>query len=158
MSYEDDDCMASDDVNEGHFSITRLAHSQPAQFESFLEMSRLEDQPSPSSRPGPSNYQAGPMYARKQELNREIAGVDAELGNIQSEISRLKEYLTQRSQDREKLLQELEELSASSRSKGKSKATGGIDYTADDFEWSGELKNQLKKVFKIDNFRLCQQG
>jgi ATP-dependent DNA helicase Q1 len=42
--------------------------------------------------------------------------------------------------------------------KGKGKARqDGIDYTLE-FDWSYELKARMKKVFGIDNFRLCQQG
>ena len=42
--------------------------------------------------------------------------------------------------------------------KGKGKARQGeIDYTLE-FDWSYELKARMKKVFGIDNFRLCQQG
>ena len=33
-----------------------------------------------------------------------------------------------------------------------------IDYMGQDFEWSKQLKSKLKKVFGIDDFRLCQKG
>ncbi|KAJ7225663.1 ATP-dependent DNA helicase [Mycena pura] len=116
----------------------------------------------PVSLPGPSRqpngHKAGPTYLRRQELSREIAKLDAELSNIDEEIAKLKALSALRKEDRRKLLEELEFASASANAKGKGKATGGTDYSANDFPWSGELKVQLKKVFKIDNFRLCQQG
>ncbi|KAJ7630796.1 P-loop containing nucleoside triphosphate hydrolase protein [Roridomyces roridus] len=135
MPYDDDDCMASDDIDE------------------YLEMSRLDNQPGPSSR----QYQAGPIQTRKQELNGEIAAVDVEISSIQRDIRQMKELLLLRQEHKQKLLEEVESLQ-SARSKGKNKATGGLDYTGSDFEWSGELRTQLKRVFKIDNFRLCQEG
>ncbi|KZT18931.1 ATP-dependent DNA helicase [Neolentinus lepideus HHB14362 ss-1] len=33
-----------------------------------------------------------------------------------------------------------------------------IDYNTTNFEWTHELKARMKKVFGIDNFRLCQRG
>jgi ATP-dependent DNA helicase Q1 len=111
---------------------------------------------------GPSRpvngYRDAPTYQRKGELNQEIAKLDAELKNINDDISKLRELAALRSQERQKLLDELERANAPANTKGKGKAIGGTDYSLDDFPWSGELKMQMKKVFKIDNFRLCQQG
>ncbi|KAJ7706323.1 P-loop containing nucleoside triphosphate hydrolase protein [Mycena rosella] len=116
-----------------------------------------------SSRPGPSRLSANahhgaPTYLRKQELNREVSQLDAELSQISKDISELKALHALRSQDRQKLLDELEQTNAPANAKGKGKAAGGTDYSADDFPWSGGLKSQMKKIFGIDNFRLCQQG
>ncbi|KAJ7783633.1 ATP-dependent DNA helicase [Mycena maculata] len=122
--------------------------------DAILEMTMEDDQPGPSSRPGPSRA----TYVRKQEINREISKVDAELANIQKDILQLKALYALRKEDKQKLLDELERSSAPVNAKGKGKATGGTDYMSDDFEWCGELKTRMKKVFKIDNFRLCQQG
>ena len=33
-----------------------------------------------------------------------------------------------------------------------------IDYMGQDFEWSKQLRSKLKRVFGIDDFRLCQKG
>ena len=33
-----------------------------------------------------------------------------------------------------------------------------IDYMRQDFEWSKQLKSKLKRIFGIDDFRLCQKG
>ncbi|KAJ6604511.1 ATP-dependent DNA helicase [Mycena vulgaris] len=129
--------------------------------DAILEMSALEDQPF-SPRPGPSRatngHHGAPTYLRKQELNREISELDAELKKIQEEISGLKALHALREEDRRKLLDELERTSAPANAKGKGKAAGGTDYSADDFPWYGGIKAQMKKVFGINNFRLCQQG
>ncbi|KAJ7786162.1 P-loop containing nucleoside triphosphate hydrolase protein [Mycena metata] len=108
---------------------------------------------------GPSPPTAGaPAYIRRQKLNQEIAKCDAELAQIDEDISKLKELAALRREERQKLLDELDHASAPVNAKGKGKAIGGTDYSLPDFEWSGELKLQMKRVFGIDNFRLCQQG
>jgi len=33
-----------------------------------------------------------------------------------------------------------------------------IDYLEQDFEWGRQLKSKLKRIFGIDDFRLCQKG
>ena len=33
-----------------------------------------------------------------------------------------------------------------------------INYMGQDFEWSKQLKSKLKRIFGIDDFRLCQRG
>ena len=35
---------------------------------------------------------------------------------------------------------------------------GGVNYLSDDYEWSKHMKNTMRKVFGIDNYRLCQEG
>ncbi|KAJ7654965.1 ATP-dependent DNA helicase [Mycena polygramma] len=127
----------------------------------ILEMSASNKLPSgPQAGPSRSTngYRDGAAYQRKQTLNQEIAKLDAELQNIDYEVSKLRELRALRFQERQKLLDELERAGAPANAKGKGKATGGTDYSTDDFAWSGELKLQMKRVFNIDNFRLCQQG
>ncbi|KAJ7042384.1 P-loop containing nucleoside triphosphate hydrolase protein [Mycena alexandri] len=115
------------------------------------------NQPLPQA--GPSRSTAGaPAYIRRQKLNQEIAACDAELAQIDEDISKLKELAALRREERQRLLDELDHASAPVNTKGKGKAMGGTDYSLPDFEWSGELKLQMKRVFGIDNFRLCQQG
>ncbi|KAJ7293437.1 P-loop containing nucleoside triphosphate hydrolase protein [Mycena rebaudengoi] len=99
-----------------------------------------------------------PSFIRKQELNREISQLDAEMVKYQDEIGQLQALLALRREDRQRLVDELEWTAAPINGKGKAKATQGVDYSEDDFEWSGGLKMQMKKVFGINNFRLCQQG
>jgi len=60
--------------------------------------------------------------------------------------------------DVQELRRELKQLSGADK-KGKGKAKDvGIDYGHDAFEWAKGLKDQMKRVFGIDNFRLCQEG
>ncbi|KAF8213207.1 P-loop containing nucleoside triphosphate hydrolase protein [Mycena galopus ATCC 62051] len=136
----DSDCVGSDDIPM------------------ILNMSASNQLPQVGPSGRTNNYHGGPTYQRKQNLDQEIAKLDAELNNIDQDISKLRELRKLRSEERQKLLEEYERASAPLNAKGKGKATGGIDYGSGDFEWSGELRSQMKKVFKIDNFRLCQQG
>lgn len=84
--------------------------------------------------------------------------MDAELAGIKEEISQFKALYTLRAEERQKLLDQLEQASAPLNAKGKGKASGGTDYGVEDFPWAGVLNSKMKKVFGIDNFRLCQQG
>ena len=33
-----------------------------------------------------------------------------------------------------------------------------VNYMEQEFEWSGQLKSKLRRIFGIDDFRLCQKG
>ena len=39
-----------------------------------------------------------------------------------------------------------------------STTSDSINYIEKEFEWSRQLKSKLKRIFGIDDFRLCQQG
>ncbi|KAJ7071166.1 ATP-dependent DNA helicase [Mycena amicta] len=106
---------------------------------------------------GPSRHQTAPNYLRRQEITQEVARLEAELSNIQEDVSKLQALAALRKDDRDKLLAELQHLTAPANSSSKGKAVG-TDYTATDFPWSRELKAQLRKVFKMQSFRLCQEG
>jgi hypothetical protein len=62
--------------------------------------------------------------------------------------------------DVQELRRELKQQLSGADKKGKGKAKDvGIDYGHDTgFEWGKALKGQMKRVFGIDNFRLCQEG
>ncbi|KAF7310790.1 ATP-dependent DNA helicase [Mycena chlorophos] len=129
------------------------------------DSSDIEVIPSPVA--GPSKQSA--PYLRRQSIGQELTRLDAELEKIEEDIGKLQArhcrsflslLLTRaqalaalRREDRDKLLAELDNLSAPTKSKGKGKATGGTDYATDDFVWSPELKSKLRS-----NFRLCQEG
>nr|GAT44070.1 ATP-dependent DNA helicase [Mycena chlorophos] len=118
------------------------------------DSSDIEVIPSPVA--GPSKQSA--PYLHRQAIGQELTRLDAELEKIEEDIGKLQALAALRREDRDKLLAELDDLSAPTKSKGKGKATGGTDYATDDFVWSPELKSKLRSVFKIQNFRLCQEG
>jgi ATP-dependent DNA helicase Q1 len=103
-------------------------------------------------------------YIRKRALKQDIASLDAEITSFRSEITQLEEQCKLRTEDKRRLMQELkaldqhpETVSRDGGHKGKGRAIEGIDYTID-FDWSKELKAKMKKVFGINEFRLCQKG
>ncbi|CAK5264587.1 unnamed protein product [Mycena citricolor] len=98
--------------------------------------------------------------SRASRVSNPHIALDAELSNIREEIGQLQALSALRSDERRKLLQELEQLSvAPGNAKGKNTdGVSGTDYSSDDFPWYGELKNQMERVFNIRDFRLCQQG
>ena len=129
----------------------------------ILELSREEYQS--SSAPGPSRSVDEPSYLRKQNLNGELNKIEREISDIDHDIRNLRDLrsdLLQQKVEIEKKLGEVQptryDTNGAMDRKGKGKARqDGIDYTLE-FDWSYELKARMKKVFRIDNFRLCQQG
>jgi ATP-dependent DNA helicase Q1 len=128
-----------------------------------LELSREVCQS--NSAPGPSKSVDEPSYLRKQALNAQLSGIESEIREIDQEIKDRKEIrsdLLRQKADIEKQIKEVQPTrngtTGALDKKGKGKARqDGIDYMLE-FDWSYELKARMKKVFGIDNFRLCQQG
>lgn len=160
MTY-DNDYASSDDVR----SFVPLPKSQLNcfQLDAILEMSRSGHRsvpPTPAAGPSkPSEFTiTQPSYLRKQELNRNIAQIDAEIAQYDFEIEQIRGLRAVRMDDRQKLIVELEQsVSAASRT-GKGKPGSGVDYGSDEFEWSSKLKRYSMEIFGIEEFRLCQKG
>lgn len=99
------------------------------------------------------------------------SGISSEIHSIDESIADLQRVRSHLISQREQAQYELEALSNSSRNllpptsitstdKGKQKMAGGggtIDYTQE-FDWSEALKANMKAIFKINSFRLCQEG
>lgn len=130
----------------------------------------MSRQDSASSRAGPSTFQSTtrdmesnresvPNYVKKQELNAQIAEIEAEIQGYEEDVARLRNVISVRRKDLENIHTRLRNMSGVPNGKGKGKAQQtGIDYTNDVFDWTDGLKARMKTVFGIDNFRLCQQG
>ena len=128
-------------------------------------MSRIEYQSSASKKLSPCFSSppptAEPSYRRKHAINAQIADLDTEISGYDEDIRQIKALRALRVNARNELLEELQRTRAISATKGKGKGRAtqdGIDYTLDGFDWSHELEVQMKKVFGIDGFRLCQRG
>ncbi|KAL4073701.1 ATP-dependent DNA helicase [Scleroderma citrinum] len=126
-------------------------------------MSRLEHQ---NAIAGPSSAPAQSSYLHKHDLNSRVDALEAEIHGIDSQIQKLKDLRQALVTEKEDLVQEALSLSRrvtptvpnqKNDGKGKLRSNGTIDYTIE-FDWSSQLKGTMKKVFGIDNFRLCQQG
>jgi ATP-dependent DNA helicase Q1 len=128
-----------------------------------LELSREEYQS--NSTPVPSRSADEPSYLRKHNLNGELSKIEREISDVDRSIEELRDLrsnLLQQKIEIETRLGEVQptrnDTSGAVDKKGKGKARQDeIDYMLE-FDWSYELKARMKKVFKIDNFRLCQQG
>jgi ATP-dependent DNA helicase Q1 len=100
------------------------------------------------------------LHCRTQVLEEEIAEIDAEISGLDREIRRLEDLRSLRAGEREELLRELQQLQSVPQTvngKGKAKKTE-INYCLSSFDWSQQLRLRMKKVFGIENFRLCQEG
>jgi ATP-dependent DNA helicase Q1 len=129
----------------------------------ILELSREEYQS--KSDVGPSGSVDEPSYLRKQNLNGELNKIEREISDVVQNIKELRDLHSDLLQQKSKIEKQLGEvqptpngMNGTTDRKGKGKAKqDSIDYTLE-FDWSYELKARMKKVFGIDNFRLCQQG
>jgi len=110
------------------------------------------------SRPSTSTRTEQHALIRKQKLKEDIAAADAEIQRYEEEVKSLKALISLKKDERSNFVKELATAHASRLGKGKAKGKQGIDYTADEFEWSHGLKAKMKEVFGIREFRLCQKG
>ncbi|KAF5380149.1 hypothetical protein D9615_006207 [Tricholomella constricta] len=99
-----------------------------------------------------------PVYSRKQQLREQLAEFDAEIAKYEHEMRAMQVLVDHSRGERDKVLKELEMLHPSYSGKGKGKEKTGIDYGREEFEWTEGLKAKMRDVFKIKNFRLCQEG
>ena len=102
-----------------------------------------------------------PSYVVKQHLNSQISVIDGEISSVDAEIENLKQLRENLVLERKGLLSQLKSASQVTHSpnhhdKGKQVATG-VNYT-ESFDWTGPMMARMKSVFRIQNFRLCQEA
>lgn len=105
------------------------------------------------------------MQQSRHEISTRLMGLDAEIGSVVHEMERMKTLHKTLVSERQALEKELQMLqrkqpgcadpSSSSRVHN---AHGSVDYMTSQFDWSGELRARMLKVFGIKDFRLCQEG
>jgi ATP-dependent DNA helicase Q1 len=125
--------------------------------DAILELSRIEHEETISI-PSTSASVEKPLLVRRQKLKEDIAAADAEIQRYEEEIRALRALISLKKDERSGFQKELDATHASHLGKGKAKAKQGIDYSADEFEWSHGLKAKMKEIFGIREFRLCQKG
>ncbi|EIN09098.1 ATP-dependent DNA helicase [Punctularia strigosozonata HHB-11173 SS5] len=126
-----------------------------------------------ASRAGPSNLsgfrESNLSFNQKHALKTEINKLDSELREIDAQIAQLKATRGTIVTQRENKLKEYESLqsdsfrpsaNASHNGISDAKATSSttIDYASSDWDWTPQLRRAMKKVFGIDDFRLCQEA
>ena len=137
-----------------------------------MELSRQDAGPS-ASRNGTRTVSAGitsehddvlgQAFRTKQNINGRITALDVEIRGVETDIQKLQTLRSQLLAERQSLLQQITGLGTySSNANGKGKdvnvAPNSVNYLQEQFDWSGELKARMKKVFNISSFRLCQEG
>ncbi|PCH44665.1 ATP-dependent DNA helicase, partial [Wolfiporia cocos MD-104 SS10] len=125
-----------------------------------------------SAATGPSKATGGELLrSGSNDLQTRLDSAVAEIESFEAEIERQRAALAELSSCRDALIEEVENLRAqlsaaaatgisqrqSMASKGKSRAITLSDYTTS-FEWTDTLKAKMRSIFKIQNFRLCQEG
>lgn len=139
---------------------------------------RQQKRVAPSSARRTSSSAAGPAragarslsvttYDRMQELEMDIACYEAEMKELDDTIRKatearkaVQQSLEERIHERHALnhmAREGSTLTTTSRRDASRSTHNHIDYTKD-FEWTAPMKARMKKVFGIDEFRLCQAG
>jgi ATP-dependent DNA helicase Q1 len=104
----------------------------------------------PSNR-GTSNIDQQ-IHEAKQEVNlaqEEINKVEEDIRRTQAMCDRMKDEMREK-RDRVQMLEDIKHQKRSVK--------GAINYMTQDFDWSKGLKERMKDVFGIDDFRLCQRG
>ncbi|CAE6507720.1 unnamed protein product [Rhizoctonia solani] len=150
--YDQDDELGSDDL-EGVLELSLQQYQNNGGRATGQNEDELNDA-------GPSNQ---PSYLRKNELQVQLSSLDAELVSIDAEIQSLQEARRNILQEKEALQRELATTRAPTRAPKNAttstKTTGAINY-ADPagFEWTDPVKKQMRSVFGIKEFRLCQEG
>ena len=89
----------------------------------------------------------------RQDLITRRAGHQAELERLDEELRTLEDLRRQEIQNIKNLTQQLDSLD-----EGIASGPAVILNYFDEFEWSERMREQMRKVFGIENFRLAQEG
>ncbi|PPQ78009.1 hypothetical protein CVT25_015565 [Psilocybe cyanescens] len=135
--------------NNDHVASDDLDH--------VLEYSRQHHEAQLYKRASTSNVEE--EYERPNAAIRSrIAEIDADMQSFREEIAALETQISICIHEKKKLEMQLNQSSSHRDVKGKSKEQPGINYSTEQFDWSGGLKARMKAVFGIKEFRLCQEG
>ncbi|KAF9261337.1 ATP-dependent DNA helicase [Marasmius fiardii PR-910] len=153
-------------LSSNSYESDTLASDGPEMLE-VLELSRQEyeeTRPGPSTRraTNPQNHAAEPptsSHARQQELKSQISQLEVEITNYEKDIRELEAARQSCIDNRNTLKEELNNIITQSygNRNGKGKATGR-NFFEDEFPWRHSMLAQMKSVFGISSFRLCQEG
>ena len=83
-----------------------------------------------------------------------------DLADVELQIEKWKENRQLHSSEIKELKREIAVLDAHDQCQleTSSATSDSINYMEQEFEWSKQLKSKLKRIFGIDDFRLCQKG
>lgn len=137
-----------------------------SQMETIMEMTRTSVGHAQQSYPISETGGKQQNYLLRQELNGRLASLEAELKRIDEDIEKLKKLRSNIFLEKESIIKELnvhvhtrKQPQSVGETRGQRElSVRTIDYMSEQFEWSGELKARMRDVFKIQGFRLCQEG
>jgi len=103
------------------------------------------------------NVQTGSASRRNNDIRQDLiarrAGHQAELERLDEELLTLEDLRRQEIQNIKNLTQQIDTLD-----EGIASGPAVILNYFDEFEWSERMREQMRKVFGIENFRLAQEG
>ena len=120
----------------------------------------------------PASTRSLDTESQSHRINDRIAEIDRDISQCDQKIEELQTKRAVWASERDQLLGKLRQLpltipsqsltrssSLTVNRKGTGRETeNSINYQLESFEWSQELVTTMKRVFKIDDFRLCQRG
>lgn len=98
--------------------------------------------------------------ARRANLLRRLEVTQRDLADAEEQIEKWKANRQLHSDKIKELVKQISALSAEDLPQpgSTSAISESIDYMEQEFEWSKQLKLKLRRIFGIDDFRLCQKG
>ena len=97
---------------------------------------------------------------RQADLQRRLEVTQRDLANAEEQIEKWKATRQLHSDEMKELKKQISALDSEDQLQlGSSGAMPElVNYMEQEFEWSKQLKLKLKRIFGIDDFRLCQKG
>ena len=98
--------------------------------------------------------------ARRADLLRQIEVAQRDLANAELQIEKWETTRQRHSNEIDQLKSEIAALDTHDERQIEtgSLTLDSVDYMRQEFQWSKQLKSKLKRIFGIDDFRLCQKG
>ena len=97
---------------------------------------------------------------RRADLLRRLEVTQKDLADAEEQIEKWKTTRQLHTDELKELKKELSTLDTEDKPRVVSSTaiSESINYMEQEFEWSKQLKLKLKRIFGIDDFRLCQKG
>ncbi|KAI0062780.1 ATP-dependent DNA helicase [Artomyces pyxidatus] len=143
----------------GEYNVEDAMDSDNPELQEIMRLSAIQHSPRAgnSSRTlSSSSTTLNERQTARRILQGRVATLDKEVSHLDDDIRRLQGLRAKCVDEKRDLLRQIEDLDSNGigRGKGKNSETNFFDT----FDWSQELRFQMRKVFNIENFRLAQEG
>jgi ATP-dependent DNA helicase Q1 len=147
---------AGDESSDGFSVRASVSKSQIDAFKRVVCMYQIEETINDFVQPT-SNAQSGSASRRNNDVRQDLI---ARRTVHQAELKRLDEEIRVIEDLRRQQIQSIQDITQQIGALDERVANGPavIQNYFDEFEWSGRLRQQMRKVFGIENFRLAQEG